>query len=718
MLFLISVYPTFVLPTTAQRTTNGIIKQKESVTAVTLNGLKITIDKQTGSILEFDYPGPGKMLEAKTDKAGIIDLAYPIPEFEPLRLASRYSTGAQIIESDNSVIISWDNLGSSRGYFKPSGNVSAKVWITAMPDGRSVSFKCRIENESKRAIGQVLFPDLHGLLPFAGKEETYLRSAGFVRRPFLDIGTTLQPEFYAVERGDIKNTYTFTGGENLGDGNYMIGRWLDYGGLIGGISLFPRLWTGAPATKIRVYRLEKDPNLRLMDMHDTVIKPGTTWESPEYILTPHRFGWAKGIEPYREFVKDHIKRQYPLPENVRKGFGFRTVWMCKGYPADGDKDVAFKFTDLPKVAKEAKEHGLDELMIWFWNEPFQLPIAPPYSHLGTPDELSAAVKECNRMGVNLTLFISVFSLAEPTASRFGLKIGGLGWTYHTELIPNFNPKYAKGRGTVWSNTSDSIWRQEILDGVKNIYNRYTHSIGWDQANPGTEYVITKFLPQVKEVDPRATFSGEITGSAERCADFLDYTWNWESGSYYSNLQLPYRDIRGFISSFPSPRLNFNINRNTRQIKYAFMDNSYLNVMPTASDDANGTAWISDYPEVSRVLKQCAGVKSKFLNYFTDGTLIGECLLERPLTNAHVNAYVLPDRVLLIIMNTQDKVRTLDFKISLAPWIKSSGGDKFIVKSYDQYGKSLSSNTINSNRWASKKSTLGSYEIEIFEFIKR
>ena len=32
--------------------------------------------------------------------------------------------------------------------------------------------------------------------------------------------------------------------------------------------------------------------------------------------------------------------------------------------------------------------------------------------------------------------------------------------------------------------------------------------------------------------------------------------------------------------------------------------------------------------MSRALKQCARLRAKFLSYFTDGTLIGECILEK------------------------------------------------------------------------------------------
>ncbi|HZM01444.1 MAG TPA: hypothetical protein VFC44_00345 [Candidatus Saccharimonadales bacterium] len=687
----------------------------------TLNGLKITIDEQTGSIVGLEYPGPGKILEAKPAVAGIIDVAYPIPEFEPLRLASRFSTSAKIEKTDDSVTISWANLGASRPYFKADGKVTAKVWLKAMPDGRSIAMKCQIANDSKRPVGQVLFPDLHGLLPFAGKEETCLRTAGFVRKPFVDVQATTYPEFYALDRlSDTKEMVEFYGGGKYGDADSMIGRWLDFGGLNGGISLFPEVWADAPLTKVRVYRLEKDPNVRLMLMHDTAVKPGQTWESPEYVLTPHRNGWAKGIEPYREFVRDHIKRQFPVPQHVREGLGYRTIWMCKGYPADGARDVAFKASDLPQVAAEAKAHGLDELVLWFWQEPFTLPTPPPYSHLGTPEEFSNAIKECNKLGVNVSLFISVVSIAEPTASRYGWKVGSSGWTYHTEFVPRFNPPYANARGTRGVQTTDKafpLWRQDVLTSVKSIYDQYSHSICWDQANSALEGVFKKFLPWAKERDPRATFSGEIIGSSEKSASFLDYTWNWEGGSYHHNLMAAYRDDRAFTASFPSPRLNKNINRNAQHIKFYFMDNSYINVMPNAPDDANGTASIKDYPEVSRVLKQCAGLRAQFLPCFTEGTLIGDCLLQKPCRGTHIDAYVLPDRVLFMLMNTQDEARAVDFNIDLQPWIESRTG-RYEIVSYDQYGAKLSAGTTIGGQWSGKTATLAKYDLAVFELIAK
>jgi len=704
----------------AQAQNNKIKSSNETVESV-LNGLKITIDKQSGSILGLEYPGPGKILETSREHSGLVDVAYPLPEFEPLRLASEYSKNARIEKTANSVTVSWEALAPSREKFKPSGKVAATVWIRALPDGRSISMKCRIENKSDRAVAQVLFPDLHGLLPVNGREGTYLRSAGFIRKPFVEMGVSKYPEFYPLDEktrpNDRKDTYEYIGGRGFGNGNEMIGRWLDYGGLNGGISMFPKLWAGAHPTVVRVFRLEKDPNVRLIQVHNDSVKVGASWESPEYILTPHQSGWAKGIEPYKHFVASKVHRLFPVPGHIRNGLGFRTVIMGTRYPADGDNDVAFRFTDLPKLAQECKANGLNDMVIWAWRRSFILPGLPPYSNLGTSKQLADAIKECNKIGVNISMFESVASLANPTAAKYGYKVGTKGWTYHPEMIPRFNPYYATGMATVRARSNDMRWQKAVVSDVKMLYDTYSHSITWDEGHAGTEAVFKQFLPLVKKTDPEATFSAEITSSAESMADYLDYTWNWELGSYFHAGMREYRDMRAFIDAFPAPRPNYNINRNAQDIKYAFMDNSFVNLMPSGPDGPNATALLSDYPELGVVLKQCAKVRAQFLNYFTKGRLIGECLLKEECPDTHVNAYVLPDRILLMIMNTANTSREVNFKIDLAPWLKSGNGN-YEVKSYDQFGTKFGGTETIQAVWSGVTQPMRTMDFSVYEIIAK
>src|SRR5207237_1448732 len=86
-----------------------------------------------------------------------------------------------------SVAIRWAMLGPSRRNFAmPHGQVAAEVIIRPAGDGRSVIFKCKIDNQSAALVPQVLFPDLHGLKAIDGAADTQLRFGGGVVRPFTE----------------------------------------------------------------------------------------------------------------------------------------------------------------------------------------------------------------------------------------------------------------------------------------------------------------------------------------------------------------------------------------------------------------------------------------------------------------------------------------------------------------------------------------------------
>src|SRR5437868_8604240 len=106
--------------------TGSLASAASQTVETTLCGLKITLDQQTGSILELNYPGPGEILHTFPERASLLDLAYPVTEFEPLRLATRFSHGARIETDASQVTIYLEHLGASRGV-QPQGRVSATI---------------------------------------------------------------------------------------------------------------------------------------------------------------------------------------------------------------------------------------------------------------------------------------------------------------------------------------------------------------------------------------------------------------------------------------------------------------------------------------------------------------------------------------------------------------------------------------------------------------
>ena len=684
------------------------MKKPAGTVTAELNGLQITLDSRSGSILQLSYPGPGTILRSSPDRAGILDLAYPVKDFEPLRLASRFSDGARIETSPGLVTIHWDRLGASRGFVQVEGSVSAVVRLRAAPDGRSIIMTCEIENNSKNDVRQVIFPDFAGLLPFCGKDRTAFRTGGFASLPFLELAPnegTASTQYmvdYAAYQVEYKAGGIF---------NPMFVRWMDLGGLTGGLSLFPKRWGWDPQITVRLHLSETDDSLRLLCLHDAIIKPGGKWESGEFVLTPHDHGWAKGIEPYREFVKSKLSREWPVPKRVREGIGYRTVWMCQNQPSD-PRDAIFTFKDLPKLAKGCKEYGIDEMVVWAWNKAFVLPLPPPSPHLGTEQEMADAVKECQRLGVNVAPFISVLQANAENAPRYGLRVtDNNGWTYHTELIPRWNPPYATSFACVPIPITNPIWQDDVLSSCTRLVDMGIYSLSWDQfwaANetPNIHTLTSKIRAYSKARDQESTFSGEELWNLELDSGYLDYTWDWGG----------YRDCRAFTSVFPAPRINSCISYSPLAVKKAFADSLYMNLMPRKKDSVNASDYISSYPDLGKALKQCARLRQRFLRYFTEGTLIGDCILAEPCPGMHVTAYVLPDRALMVLIN-EGAPRQIPINCDLGAWVRSTSG-KYEARCFDEEGAPHAKAEVPTAVWRSNTPKLPSGGMVLYEFTAR
>lgn len=82
-------------------------------------------------------------LEADAGEAGFVDVAFPLPEFEPLRLNARCSSGAEIQRSPKRVTVRIADLGATRSGFG-GGRVSAKITLHVESDGRSIIHSCEV----------------------------------------------------------------------------------------------------------------------------------------------------------------------------------------------------------------------------------------------------------------------------------------------------------------------------------------------------------------------------------------------------------------------------------------------------------------------------------------------------------------------------------------------------------------------------------------------
>ena len=647
----------------------------------TLNGLEIGVDKATGSIVRLACAPTGVMLQAQPGSAGVLDLAYPIPQFVPLRLASRYS-GARILSEPKALTIIWDKLGPSRDSLQmPEGNVSAQVKIMAADDGRSVVMTCKIENKSKAQISQVLFPDLQGLKSFEGPEHTRLTLARQTVYPFME----------PFQAPDSTPFYPHrTGWKQYAPGGYAYPnslRWLDFGGLKGGLSVFQKRWGDGEKPSVLTNRRESDPwSLRLCWQYKTPIKPGESWQSDEIWLTPHGGGWAKGIEVYRDYVtKANPPRE--LPRHVRDGLGFRSGWMIQPTEPDAAQ-AAFRYADIPRLAADAKLHGLQEMVLWGLCQYFVMPM-PIREELGTRSDLLDGIRAASQAGVNVAPFVSIQWAINESAERYGAKPSADAYVYHPELIPNSAAYYLSSRHPVqfWKAAkirSDNLdWQKDAFAALREWMGWGIHSFCYDVFEPiaaaGSKPPLVAFAEQIRRecraINPQSTFSGESisSGNLEYESPLLDYTWNW----------LDHTEAAPILNVLRHPRLNCNVESSPRAARKGFCEGLYLNAMPRKPDQANGTALISEERELSAALKELAKLRKQFLDFFVRGTALGDSVLTKP-CQAFVRSHQLKDRLLVFVLNDNEEPQSIEAQSDLSLWLPSS--DEYHVTQYDIRGE--------------------------------
>ncbi|MBO5273888.1 MAG: hypothetical protein J6I45_04665 [Clostridia bacterium] len=665
-----------------------------------INHTTLTIDTENGALVGMTDEMGGTLIEGG---GSILDLAIPIHmELEVLRTAPafKYRQSAPVITfEDGTLTLAWErmalNCDMDRIDLPFDGGIEATVTVSPAPDGNSLVWRCRLKNNSSADVEQILFPSFSGILPVAG-DDTRFTTMGFNTRPFKELKSTTRTRegFYASLAANSGVIYSAGG---CFDSRGMIGRWYDIGGFDRGFSVWQKHWGWGPTNmnemgrnhSVWVWLDSINNRLRISGYLDTTVEKGGEWDSGDFIMTPHSGGWAKGILPYRDYVNANKKRCVPMPERIAKTLGFRTAWICEQYEADPDA-VIYKYSDFPMLAEDLKEHGLTELCIWggFLGK---LPISDEcfYKQLGGFEEWKKSANTLREMGVHLSPLVSWLSIWSINCERYGLpapSAAEAGWSENLKGIPMFRSPYMKRYCCHFlsDQNGNEKWRNDVRASLAFLRDEAdTPDICWDQylinPNESIYQIIDEYRKETLKKYPDAAFSGESTFYYEGDIDQQDYTWDWE---YWPGVG----DCRPYMNVVRTERPNMNIDSEPLFVKYSFMDNYMINAYPSKPNNINGSALIRDYPEYSKALKQCAALREKFLTYFLDADLVGECLLSEECTTARVTGYALPDSALIFAVkhSTEDAALSYD----LTDWcgegeynITIYNADREIVTSY-------------------------------------
>lgn len=92
------------------------------------------------------------------------------------------------------------------------------------------------------------------------------------------------------------------------------------------------------------------------------VRPGETWNSPDYVTAFYQGDWHVAADKYRTFLSTW-RQVREKPDWVRNLQGMYLVIMRQQYG-----DVLWQYKDLPWLLQEAKKNGMDTLGIFGWTE--------------------------------------------------------------------------------------------------------------------------------------------------------------------------------------------------------------------------------------------------------------------------------------------------------------------------------------------------------------
>ena len=148
------------------------------------------------------------------------------------------------------------------------------------------------------------------------------------------------------------------------------------------------------------------------------------------------------------------------------------------------------------------------------------------------------------------------------------------------------------------------------------------------------------------------------------------------------------------------------------MKQLFADHLFLNVLPSKPDGINGSARITDYPELARALTVCAKLHEQFQTYLEDGLLVGDNLLSEPCREARVNGYLLSGKALIVVLNTGTQPRSIAFNLGMTPWLDSPSGS-YAITAYDETGSVHATRLEDKASWKETTRVLAPNELALY-----
>ncbi len=515
----------------------------EATEAVETPVCQLRLDRRNGNLIGLTWKDPSLEVIKEPRLGENFRILLPRPDYEANYFLSSEQAVSRIEKTANGVMCVYEKLRNARETLE----VTVRYHIETA--GGRLEFTIDIDNATDLPLAEIYFAIVGGQQGLGNRLDTQSMIPG--------LNSNLAPSFFTKFRA---GGY---GGGNLGIRYDAAGFTYPGAMQMGWMEFFD------PKANVGLYYANHDPEPRLTGLY-CELRPFTksaevsdNWPTPDDVppgepiglsmgwmkfpylkqgtfnsgpvaLQVHKGDWHEGSELYRSWFDQHfqVKR---TPSWLRREMAWQSIII-----SNCEDVIVHRFSDLPKLAADAKKYGVTTFEILGWDMggiDRGYPQYRPNPRLGTHDEFRQALAEMKRIGVHPLIFANtdVADTATPlfkenlqqyaVAGRWAQDSASMGWGEGTNIarmgLTDHRMTFVSVSHPEFRKFEVDQFVELIRDGADGFQFDKTGPPGMLDFNPrlrtspdrsmpeGTLTILKEIQERCREVNPAFAFASEI-----------------------------------------------------------------------------------------------------------------------------------------------------------------------------------------------------------------
>jgi hypothetical protein len=391
--------------------TSSVVAQTRTVDT---SAAVLTISEPTCDLVGVHWKNPDLEVIGEARLGENFRILIPQKGYEANYFNSREQKVSRIETAPDGVVCSYDSLRNVRETLP----VKVRYRIRAVDE--QIHFSIAVDNPTDRKLAEVMYGIIGGQQGIGNRMDTRSMIPGGNDNLSPVLFTRFRPGYFGgggsfgIPYDEM--TFTYPGAMSMG--------WVDVYNPAAGVGYYYA--SQDPDTRLMLLDVELHPYAKGAEIKDnwpTVSQlpagepVGLTmgWVNMPYAsngtfragpvaLEVHRGDWHAASRIYRSWFDQHFAVRRP-PDWLRKENAWQSIIL-----SNGEDVVAHRFSELPKLAADAKKYDITTFEILGWDIggiDRGYPQYQPDPRLGTPDEFRKALAEIRAMGVHPLIFTNV-----------------------------------------------------------------------------------------------------------------------------------------------------------------------------------------------------------------------------------------------------------------------------------------------------------------------